>query len=1309
MSRIPKSIQSCLKHLRQRAMESRELPDASPDKRPLAMFGFEPAPMYVFGTDIRMVPTTSAAGTSGKLTPDLGGDGTTTTSPFCAPVDAYAWKQQSDEVQKKWRLEKATLEPETIRSPVKRSWSTYCGPGHAMVLAVLDLAKPPFEKTSEDQLAGALCRALHQALAPDPQMQRQLRLKVDRDRGAWIQPASKSVGSPPSHSSPSKPPVPASLIGDTAVDIDEDNLATLYMSLNVQGPVTGPDPHLNPWARLASVPSIVAHRRRACKAQSFSPSMAFLSNLPRELCLQVFSHLKFHDKVRLSATRKEYRAHFAPDIFATVRFTNDDAVATSALTAVKAYGLHTTRVEFTGHAGPKDELTTPALPPAALELLEGCHTPNLHAFQIQFNFDFDGTDENWDDHPDASMGTSIYVFEAIEDEDYVRAKEHQWKWRALMNETWRALSLNARVKALTVKGFLPKWTSAFRTEAFRQFLAHLDSAVLGIWGLDNCAGWKTNTVEGYVNFLSQSLDHVFFRHMPNLKHLEIHASDQDPLGLQGVHHIPLALKPEDLPALQSLKLANCYVGPELVSFIRGHAQVLTTLDINACVSGGDGKSMAHNSIYWAQFFDQVYNIKPAIKELVVGSARVPLTEQEELGHSYGDGEDETEEAQEIRQTLQAEPWRKLFSYGYMDIHRIPCDGNKPACTSCQLSGAVAATRCAEEYGPGGGGLSSCATVTNATHPASGGAAAAAATAAGRRSGAAEKRRDHRSLVKRSSFTDTVPDRDGNATATTTTTTHDGPMTMDPVPSQYRETQLILDGINYCTHAPALSIPTLPPSFSRSGPLAASRGLESYASKANGWFMRLWLRSQRTASDPETGQGASNLVSVLSEEPYYVRSSALVRRNRDLYNFKIQALQEVNEWLGQPEKQTSDSTLMCVICLLLSTMQQSAYTDWRAHLDGARRIIQMRGGLKAIITANPYFKPLLALFVAIDVMAATTTPSTHPQAANATSMALHHWEADPAVFQFNLAISCPCPEELFQALILINYLRYTTVRQELQAKRQRGTCMVLSKLKAFSAPAWASRMRKFRGWKSSGNGVDFDDDGRARRKSPASGTESDPDDEMEDEDEESPSEVPKADLWLNVAIIYQSAILLYALRTLIIDVQQQKRQDAEEGKENGKGGSVTEEPESAEDLSYLDREFPGIDVAALRLETRQALIDTLTPIFADVTWASNVAKLIFFPMFVCGMETGPQEHELQAFVAGGLERVGRTYGTLGPIAAAEELREKWAADAAAPGAGRLRGMGGFSGGRSLFLGFEMGVMAMGMWMVAGGLALVDCLC
>jgi hypothetical protein len=45
------------------------------------------------------------------------------------------------------------------------------------------------------------------------------------------------------------------------------------------------------------------------------------------------------------------------------------------------------------------------------------------------------------------------------------------------------------------------------------------------------------------------------------------------------------------------------------------------------------------------------------------------------------------------------------------------------------------------------------------------------------------------------------------------------------------------------------------------------------------------------------------------------------------------------------------------------MQQSAYGDWRAHLEGARRIIQMRGGLEEIVSKNAYFKPLVAFFIA----------------------------------------------------------------------------------------------------------------------------------------------------------------------------------------------------------------------------------------------------------------------------------------------------------------------------------------------------------
>ncbi|KAK7971394.1 hypothetical protein PG989_016410 [Apiospora arundinis] len=316
--------------------------------------------------------------------------------------------------------------------------------------------------------------------------------------------------------------------------------------------------------------------------------MASLTRLPQELSLQVFSYLSLRDKVRLSAANKDYRALFAPEIFATVTFTNDDRVAQSALAAVKVYGKYTTRIEFgpeliaqisdEDRISPEDKLTSPVLLPAAAELLQGRHTPNLQAAQIHFDFEFDV--DAWDDDGE---GFSIYTFEEPEDEGRTRDKEEYWEWRALMKETWQALSSNPHVKDLTIKEFVPRWTSAFRTDDFRSFLGRLESANLSILGMDNGAGWKTNTVECYVIFLAEDLDQVFFHHMHNLRYLAIHASEEGPLGCEGLRHIPLALKPDDLPALHSLILSNCFVGPELVDFIRSHAQTLTSLDIGGCL------------------------------------------------------------------------------------------------------------------------------------------------------------------------------------------------------------------------------------------------------------------------------------------------------------------------------------------------------------------------------------------------------------------------------------------------------------------------------------------------------------------------------------------------------------------------------------------------------------------------------------------------------------------------------------------------------------------------------------------------------
>lgn len=377
--------------------------------------------------------------------------------------------------------------------------------------------------------------------------------------------------------------------------------------------------------------------------------MASLSALPQELFLQVSKQLELGDQVRLSTTCKEYRTQLSPEIFKTIRFTNSEALARSALAAVEAHGDYTSRIEFTCSANSDDELTAPSLPLAASKVLEGHFTPNLHTFRLRFDFDFTDGGE-WDSR--SSWG-SIYLFEEFDDDAFVREEERRWKWRALMKETWEALAANNHVRELILEDFIPKWTSTFGTDEFRQFLSRLESATFNIFGLDNGAGWKTNTQPGYTEFLA-SLDTSFFHHMSGLKHLHIQANN--PLGLQGRNYIPLALKPEDLPVLQSLKLEKCFVSPELVSFIQGHTQVLRSLDVKECASAGDGGGMSDNSIYWAEFFDGIYETKPSLTEFIAGGDRVLLT--------Y-DGMLDNERVQDIRQKLKASLVLKLFSYGYL--------------------------------------------------------------------------------------------------------------------------------------------------------------------------------------------------------------------------------------------------------------------------------------------------------------------------------------------------------------------------------------------------------------------------------------------------------------------------------------------------------------------------------------------------------------------------------------------------------------------------------------------------------------------
>ncbi|PNP37910.1 hypothetical protein TGAMA5MH_10009 [Trichoderma gamsii] len=370
--------------------------------------------------------------------------------------------------------------------------------------------------------------------------------------------------------------------------------------------------------------------------------MASLIALPLELSLHIISFLDFSDKVHLSATCRSYRTQLIPEIFDRIQFTSDEASAAFALAAVEAYGQYTKTIEFTCQCDHEDNPppTGPSLPPAACKVLKGLLTPNLHMVKLGFKFNLD--DEDLD---------PFDIYDAPETADQVSMSEMYEKWRALMNETWEALVGNALVRELILDELPTKWTSTYYTDAFHRFLNQLESATIHISGIPYTE-WRINITDEHEEFLNW-LGAGFFRHMDGLKHLHLRATD--PLGLANEcrPYKELPLSPENLPALQSLTLEECFVSPELIPFIKRHAQVLKSLRLNECFCG--------ENLSWAEFFDQVHEAMPSLTELIYRH-KAPFTREEEEDMWWA----EEPALLRVRQRLEADPTLNLFRRGFLD-------------------------------------------------------------------------------------------------------------------------------------------------------------------------------------------------------------------------------------------------------------------------------------------------------------------------------------------------------------------------------------------------------------------------------------------------------------------------------------------------------------------------------------------------------------------------------------------------------------------------------------------------------------------
>lgn len=241
---------------------------------------------------------------------------------------------------------------------------------------------------------------------------------------------------------------------------------------------------------------------------------------------------------------------------------------------------------------------------------------------------------------------------------------------------------------------------------------------------------------------------------------------------------------------------------------------------------------------------------------------------------------------------------------------------------------------------------------------------------------------------------------------------------------------------------------------------------------------------------------------------------------------------------------------------------------------------------------------------------------------ATAMALKYWEIEPHVLQFIATTCMPCPDVLFQVLILVNYLRTTTHRPSLRDKRQFGTREAIEKVLSFSPAEYATKMQYFKGWSTNGKELVFDHG----TPGPASPPTTPPSDT---------SYGSGSGLWLSLAVMYRASILLYLLRTLVIDSEDDERE--------------------------LLPQNSSLNVDTLRQETFGVLYETIAPVFAHPVTMHQVGKLIMWPLFILGMETDHTNRKLRDFVTSGFVKLSHALCTLGPLGVVEELEVKWRID------------------------------------------------
>ena len=381
----------------------------------------------------------------------------------------------------------------------------------------------------------------------------------------------------------------------------------------------------------------------------------------------------YHDLIRWSSTCSYFRALLAHRVFKTVQLVNGEKSGSSLSAVAKSpYNIHVKELHFVGDllgSSHSDEAvfldtegTLVRSEDVAFPHPEGtlarsvndvlCHLerfPSLESVSIEFDIDM------WD----FGRWDAARAFNA----DLLAT------WLALISRTCSALTLNRtpHFKHLEIRQLVWKTVSTFSHAAFQEFLGHFEKFTLSVYSDDVCGVRLFDMPDSYRMAMTK-LDDCFYNHLANVRTLSIKAprgAAETPAGVEGMHYVLLALRPNQMPLLRTLHLDHIFVSRELIEFLVGHNDTLEELSLRKCYAGRPFPYLSiddDNGINWSELFTSLfYACAAKLRRFELAGCGMPFPSEERLREEYLD----EEETEKISTMLQQDPRRILFPYAYL--------------------------------------------------------------------------------------------------------------------------------------------------------------------------------------------------------------------------------------------------------------------------------------------------------------------------------------------------------------------------------------------------------------------------------------------------------------------------------------------------------------------------------------------------------------------------------------------------------------------------------------------------------------------